>query len=115
MANIPSAEISPRIASGVIKWYQGDTFDIDLKINLTDQDGDPVTIGASDTVKVLFLDCCGNTVKEFTCTNIQNNTITLDFDATCTALFGKGNYTYDVYLNADERTTIVNDNKAVVE
>ena len=95
MANLPNAEISPRIASGVLKWYEGDTFNIDLKINLKDQDGEPVAIKSSDTVNVVFVDCCEKLVKEFTCTNIQNNTITLDFDATCSALFRKGKDTYD--------------------
>lgn len=115
MGNIPNAEPSPRVVNGVLKWYEGDTFDLDLEIKLEDQDGEPITIGASDTVKVVFRDSARNIVKEFSFTGISGNTVTLDFDSTCTALFPKGCYTYDVYYTGADRTTVANDNKAVVE
>lgn len=115
MSNLPSAEMSPRIVNGVIKWYQGDTFDLQLTFDLEDQDGEPITIAPTDTVKIVFKDKSLKTVKEFTFTNISNNTVTMDFDATCTALFTKGNYTYDVLYSRSERTTVANDNKVVVE
>lgn len=115
MANIPNAEMSPRIVNGVLKWYEGDTFELQLELELTDQDGESVIIGASDTVKIVFLNERREQVKEFSFTNVQNNTVTLDFDATVTALFRRGRYTYDVYYTAAERTTLANENKAVVE
>lgn len=115
MNNLPNAEQSPRIVNGVIRWYQGDTFDLQLTLELVDQDGLPITIAPADTVNVVFIDKSLKTVKEFTFSNISNNTVTMDFDATCTALFKKGTYTYDVYYNGTERTTIANDNKVVVE
>lgn len=115
MSNLPNAEQSPRVVNGVIRWYQGDTFDLDLALSLVDQDGAPITIAASHTVKVTFRDKSQNLIKEFTFSNISNNTVTLAFDAECTALFPKGQYTYDVCIAHDKRTTIANDNKVVVE
>ena len=115
MANIPNAEMSPRIVNGVLKWYEGDTFELVLELDLTDQDGEAIIIGASDTVRIVFLDECREQVKEFSFTNVQNNTVTLEFDSTATALFGKGRYSYDVYLSSNARVTLANDNEVVVE
>lgn len=115
MSNLPSAELSPRIVNGVLKWYQGDTFDLQLTLELIDQDGEPITITSGDTVKIVFKDRSLRTVKEFTFNDIANNTVTMDFDATCTALFPTGNYTYDVYYTGAERTTLADNNKVVVE
>jgi len=115
VSNLPNAEQSPRIVNGVLRWYESDTFELQLVLELEDQDGDPITIAATDTVKIVFRDKTNTIVKEFTFTNISNNTVTMDFDATCTALFPRGNYQYDVYLTQSERTTIANDNKVVVE
>lgn len=115
MSNLPNAEQSPRIVNGVIRWYEGDTFDIDLVLSLTDQDGEPVSLAAPDQVSVTFRDKSRSVVKEFSFEGVSENTVTLDFDATCTALFPKGQYTYDVCITRGDRTTIANENKAVVE
>lgn len=116
MSNLPNAEQSPRVVNGVIKWYEGDTFDLTIGLDLEDQDGSAVTLAAADTVEVVFLDRSEKEVKRFTFSNVQGSAVTLDFSAAVTALFGKGQYTYDIYLtHGGERTTIANDNKAVVE
>lgn len=115
MAEIPSARQSPRITNGVLKWYQGDTFELSLELALTDQDGEPVTIGASDTVEIVFRDKKNATIKTFTYANITGSTVTLDFDSTATALFEIGEYEYDVIFNHGQRTTIAKGNDAVVE
>lgn len=115
MGNIPSAKPSPRIENGVLKWYVGDTFTIQLELELTDQDGEEIVIGEEDTVTVKFIDDELNTVKEFNCSEIPNNTIELAFDEDVTALFHKGKYSYDIYYSGENRTTICNDNKAEVE
>ena len=51
---IPAARVSPRIANGCICWYEGDTFSLRLRLELEDQDGAAVTVGASDSVKITF-------------------------------------------------------------
>lgn len=115
MNNLPNAEQSPRIVNGVLRWYQGDTFDLQLTLEIYDQDGQTITIAADDTVKIVFSDKSNSVVKEFTFTSISDNIVTMDFDGTCSALFPKGNYTYDVYYSGSDRTTLANDNKVVVE
>ena len=116
MAEIPSARQSPRIHNGVLKWYEGDTFGFSIAISLEDQDGETVNVNPGDTVEVEFRDRKNLAVTEFTFANVQNNTVSLDFDDTVTALFRKGEYQYDVVLNhGDKRTTIAKDNDVVVE
>ena len=55
------------------------------------------------------------TVKEFMFTGINVNTIHLNFDNECTALFEKGNYTYDIIYITEEIKTIAATNKVVIE
>lgn len=115
MNNIPAAELSPRIKNGVLMWYEGDTFTLDLHLELFDQDDEPVVIPSSATIMVAFLDDQRDTVKEFTFTDIEDNNISMVFDSTVTALFPAGFYTYDLYYTAADRTTLINENEVVVE
>ena len=115
MSQLSWARQSPRIENGILYFYEGDTFDLDLTLELTDQDGENITVAASSTVKVKFVNRQEVTVKELTFTNIEGNTVTLDFDSTCTALFPKGEYKYRVFYTAGERTTLCADNGCVVE
>ena len=115
MSSIPNARQSPRIENGIVKWYEGDTFDLCLELELTDQDGDDIAIAASSTVTVEFVNRQNEAVKTFEFTGITGNTVTLDFDSACTALFPKGEYRYCVYYTAGRRTTLAADNVCVVE
>lgn len=112
MSNIPNAKQSPRLMNGVLSWYKNDTFTLQIELDLTDQDGE--TMDATGTVEVVFSDDCHNVIKEFTLTP-KENIVTLEFTEDVTALFHKGEYTYDIYYNGEKRTTIANDNKVVVE
>jgi len=116
MARIPNAEPSPRIVNGELHWYQGDTFSIELHLDLKDQDDTPITIAATDTVKVVFTDRSGAEIKVFDpFTNIVDNKITLTFDSAKSAKFVKGQYRYDIIYTGQNRTTIADENKVVVE
>lgn len=50
MTKLPAARPSPRVAGGVLRWYAGDTFKVTLRLELQDQDGEAVTVGADDSV-----------------------------------------------------------------
>lgn len=115
MSNLPGAEYSPRIVNGVIRWYAGDTFSLQLDFTIEDQDGLPVEIQPEDTVSVVFRNEMDKAVKEFEFTDVQNNTVTLIFDDSVTALFREGGYTYDIYYRGAERVTLINNGKVVVE
>lgn len=112
---LPNARMSPRLINGVIKWYAGDTFDLQLTIELMDQDGVGVEINDTDTVEVIFYDKNRCAVKTFSFTNIIDNTITLQFDETASKLFPCGEYTYDIYYIGGRRVTLANENRVVVE
>lgn len=115
MNTIPAARVAPRIANGCICWYEGDTFELVLKLELRDQDGEAVTIAGSDTVMVTFYDEQRQAVHEFSFTGITGNQVTLSFTDTVTAKFAKGEYTYDMHYNGDRKATFIRDNVARVE
>lgn len=117
--NIPAAKPSPRFAFGTLCWYAGDVFRVGLEIDLKDQDGERVHLKSGETVAVRFFDETHTLVKEFVPT-ISGDTVSLVFDKDTTALFGEGDYTYDVeytYTDTDgaRRTTLVQGNKCLVE
>lgn len=116
MAYLPSAIPSPAIASGVLCWHQGDEFTITIELALTDNNGDSVTLGSGDSVTVVFAKKSGAAVKTFPFTSFTDNKIDLVFDATTSALFPMGHYTYDVVVepSAGGRFTIANDNPVCV-
>lgn len=116
MGNLPNAEMSPRIVNGVLYWYEGDTFQIDINIDLVDQDDDPIYLQPTDTVNIQFSNDYGNTVKSICFTNISDNSISLIVDSDFSALFPAGKYTYDVVAtNSCGKRTVANNNKVVVE
>ena len=112
---IPGAYASPRIENGVMLWYEGDTFDITILLELEDQDGAAVEIGKSDTLKMTFYNAEKETVHEMSFSNITNGKITLEFTDEVSAKFPKGRYTYDVEFSHGDRTTLARDNKVRVE
>lgn len=112
---IPGAYASPRIENGVMLWYEGDTFDITILLELEDQDGAAVEIGKSDTVKMTFYNAEKETVHEMNFSNITNGKITLEFTDEVSAKFPKGKYTYDARLTHNNKTTLVRGNRICVE
>lgn len=107
--------ISPSIVDGVLYWYQGDTFAYNLLLNLTAM-GEKHQLSDTDRVEVVFKDRTGYAVKTFTAIAENGNRITLLFDKEVTSAFDKGRYVYDVCIvNSNGiRTTVANDNVAVV-
>lgn len=112
---IPGAYPSPRIDKGVLRWYEGDTFSIMLRFDLKDQDGEAVTIGTTDSMAVVFLDDTRQTVHTFSFAKVENEQVTLNFDATITEKFTKGKYTYDIRYTHGDKTTLASGNRAFVE
>ena len=109
MCELPNARPSPRIVNGVLKWYEGDTFELNVEIQVEDQDGETVNISSTDTVEFVFKDCRREVIKTFSFSKVANNTVTLTFDKVVTVLFPKGEYTCDVHLNGERRITLSKD------
>ena len=121
MGNLPAAAVSPRVENGILYWYAGDTFDLELELKLEDQDGTAVDVdGEKDGVTVCFYDERRELVASFAFGKtaegaVTDNTVTLAFDAEVSALFPKGKYTYDVVYESAHRRTLVHGNLAIVE
>jgi hypothetical protein len=114
---IPSAKISPRIVNGVLYWYEGDTFRLHLSLELTDGDGENISIADTAEITVTFYDRTKREVKAFSFTgkDAVGGTIVLSFDDSVTNAFPRGDYTYRVAYRDEYKHTIVHDNDAVVE
>ena len=115
MIRLPAAKPSPRIESGVMRWYAGDTFSVTLVPELRDQDGEAVTIGASDSLTVRFFDASHEPVHTFQFDGMTDGRAMMTFDGTVSAKFPKGAYYYDTVYTHGEKTTLARDNRAFVE
>ena len=111
--NLPNAKRSPRVEDDVIKWYEGDTFNLTFNITLRDGDG-PVNIAETDTVTCNFFGKSG-LVETKTFTDIKQNAIRIFIDEDLTKKFPKGVYRYDIIYKNDSTTTICKSNYIEVE
>lgn len=112
---IRSASPSPYISEGVLHWYEGDTFTLNLILSLEAMGMDYTPV-SGDTLEAKFFDDCGHLVKEFSKIDISSGTAQLVFDTLTSAKLQKGRYTYDlvVCFGDGSRTTVAADNCAVV-
>lgn len=115
VGTLPAARMSPRILNGALKWYEGDTFKLQVEIELTDENGAAVEIVAPHTVEFKFHDERNQIVWWMTFGNIKDNIVVLVVDDDVTARFPKGEYTYDVIYNGTTRKTLVHEAPVTVE
>ena len=113
--NLPAACGSPRIMGGVLKWYAGDQFDLQVRLELTDQNGVEVPIASEHRVRFLFRNAHREEIYAVTFTEIRENTVVLHFGERETALFPKGRYTYDVIYEGAVRRTLASNAPVLVE
>ena len=112
---LPAACPSPRIVGGVLKWYAGDVFDLQVQILLTDHNGEELSFAPEHTVQFLFRNHRGELVHEVTFCEIEENTVVLRFTEDVTNGFPCGNYTYDVIYKGIGRRTLVDNAPICVE
>lgn len=112
---LPGAKPSPRVTEGRLYWYEGDTFAMDILLDLTDQDGEPLDIGAGDTLTLTFYNHAGKPVHSVTYSSITGNKVTLTVDETVSGKFAKGEYTYDARYIHGDKTTVARGNGLRVE
>lgn len=122
--NIPSANVSPRNDNGILKFYEGDTFNFNLALELRDQDDTDIILdGGKDSVEIVFYDYKNQLVKQFGFgkghSNLigEGNILELVFDDETTKLFSEGKYTYDGFVEIEGigRRTIINRAPVLVE
>ena len=117
MANIPSAYESPRIENGSVRFYAGDTFEIDLKMEITDNNGLPVTLSANDTIDIVLTSCRGEELLtlQYNGSDLDGSVLTIQVDSELSAKIPAGRHKYDIYLTHDgDRTTVVCGNRLEV-
>ena len=112
---LPAAAASPRIDGGVLKWYAGDTFHLQVFMELKDQNCKPVDIQAGQRVAFIFRDHKDREVHRAEFEAVENNCVTLVFDEDVTDLFPAGDYTYDVVYSGRARKTLVHQGPVWVE
>lgn len=119
---------SPRTtAAGIIKWYCGDSFDIDLELTLT-KDGQAFNLKPGDKIVVSFYKqfdalppeqtyVFTYTAEELLAANLTD-TVQLKFTPEISEKFGIGHYKYCIaYIDGDNnyQTTIAANRLAEVE
>ena len=113
MVDIPRAKMSPRIENGIIYWYEGDTFEFNVAVDLKDQDGSTVEVSDENAFELVIRDERNNevySVKQYGAAGF-----TFECDEDTTALFRKGRYRYDVNYYGEYKTSIAEDNLMIVE
>ena len=107
------AKQSPRMETdGTLRWYAGDTFSLTFNFTLKDSGGNPITPTVSDKIKVSFVQG-SETIHEFEATGAAS--ITMNFTQEVSNKFLEGVYGILVKFNADYVTTLLKNNKVVVE
>lgn len=108
-----AAKQSPRMEQdGTLRWYAGDTFSLTFNFTLKDSGGNPISAQPTDKVKVSFVKG-SEVIHEFEATGSAS--ITLNFTQEVSNKFQEGVYGILVKFNADYVTTLLKNNKVVVE
>ena len=96
---------SPRIdPDGVLRFHEGDTFVFPLEIHISDGDT-PITIGQDDVITVeFFTENIKRKLASVVFENVENNTVTVEFDKEFSGLFRPkrvidAGYTFEVRYN----------------
>ena len=112
---LPAACPGPRISGGVLKWCAGDVFDLQLRLELTDQNGEDIQIAPAHTVTFAFWDVRRKPIYQVTFGDLADNTAVLRFTEAVSSLFPRGRYTYDVIYEGAVRRTLVRGGPILVE
>lgn len=108
------AKQSPRTCDdGTLRWYCGDTFSITFVFTLKDAEGNPITPSATDKITIQFNDLHDQLIKEFSSTG--SNQVVVNFTSETTQLFKEGVYNIVAKFNSDYVTTLLHNNKVIVE
>lgn len=112
---IKVAQPSPRVCEdGTIRWYAGDTFEIEFDLSFVDDSGERVDVLPSDEISICFFQNKGmSAIYEMKV--VGSSKIVFAVDEELTKQFPCGEYFYNVRRNSVYITTIMKRNRIVVE
>lgn len=110
---IELAKASPRIENWIIKWYRGDTFDINFEFIFSDGEGVVISPEETDYLEFTIYNQYYNIV--YTEKVYNSHSILLLVDDEETKKFPRGTYFYVIKRVAGYKTTIIQENKVIVE
>ena len=117
MTEIKPAKQSPRFEGETLKWYVNNTFTVEWGISLT-KDDEPLIFDENDEIVFEFYTSPGRElIHEFRFSNIEGNSVNLDFTEEISRKFPIGKYIYCAKFIDHEGTvvTIFAKKKAEVE
>ena len=108
-----AAKKSPRMEDdGTLRWYEGDTFSITFEFDLRDADGSAISPKPSDRIGIQFTDG-KSIIHELEAVGTFSPTVV--FTDEVSAKFKEGTYSILARLRSDNVTTLLKENKVVVE
>lgn len=112
---IKCAEKSPRICDdGSIRWYVGDTFELELDFTFTDDNDDVVPVTSTDRIEICIRSSVTNNII-YENSVVGTNKLIININEDVAKNFVAGEYYYNVKRNSNYITTIMKKNKMVVE
>lgn len=112
---IKCAEQSPRICKdGSIRWYEGDTFELEFELEFTDENDNPIEALPNDQITICFRNKINLDIVYET-NVIGTNKLKVCIDDEATKKFKVGEYYYCVRRNSKFITTLMRNNTIVVE
>jgi hypothetical protein len=113
MGNFNSARPSPEIRAGVLCFYEGDRFSLQLSLDLRDDDGEPVELLPEDKIKVVIYDM-PTVLWEKGYTGVKGNMLELAVDDELGGLLRHGEYKLRIVVHHGETVTTVVDAEVIV-
>jgi hypothetical protein len=112
---IKVAQPSPRVCEdGTIRWYAGDTFEIEFDLSFVDDFGEHVDILPTDEISICIFQNKGMS-PIYETSVIGESKLIFAVDEELTKQFPSGEYFYNVRRNSVYITTIMKRNRMVVE
>ena len=110
---IKLAEQSPRIEDGIIKWYAGDTFELNFEFEFSDTEGNVISSEETDYLEFKIFNEYYDTIYEEVV--YKSHEVSVYMNDENTAKFPRGKYFYVIKRNDGFITTIIQENEIVVE
>lgn len=112
---IKVAEPSPRVCDdGTIRWYYGDTFEIEFNLSFIDDEGEKVEVSPTDEITLAIYQNKGLSAIYET-KSVGSSKVTFALDEETTKKFRCGEYFYTIRRNSVYITTLMKRNRMVVE